>query len=104
MTKAVIILMKEELWRDRPMFNSDEQAAFAMLYRNTGFTEVATLNTRFVGAQAAEEMFDLTNNPSRQDEREQLYGNGRSVSGGDIIRVDGVDYLCCSIGWQKLSA
>lgn len=102
MTKAVIILMKEECWRDRPCFNTEEQVAFARINRNIGFTEVCTLNTRFVGAQAAEEMFDLTNNPSRQDEREELYGNGRSVSSGDIIRVDGTDYLCCSIGWAKL--
>ena len=54
------------------------------------------------GEEAAEEVFDLTNNPSRQAEREQLYGRGRSVSVGDIVSVDGVDYLCGSMGWTKL--
>lgn len=52
--------------------------------------------------EAAEEMFDLTNNPSRQEERIRTYGNGRSISVGDIVNVDGVDYLCMSAGWEEL--
>lgn len=103
MTKVVIILMKEELWREKPLFDAIAQRAYARKHRNTGFNEVCTLNIKQVGERAAEEMFDLTNNPSRQEERELMYGNGRSVSSGDIIRVDGVDYLCCSVGWEKLS-
>ena len=54
------------------------------------------------GIDAAEEAFDLTNNPSRQDERVQLYGRGRSVSVGDIVEVDGTNYLCNSTGWLEL--
>jgi hypothetical protein len=54
------------------------------------------------GMAAAEEIFDLTNNPSRDDEREELYGRFRSVSVGDIVNVDGADWLCCSLGWWKL--
>jgi len=54
------------------------------------------------GEAAAEEVFDLTNNPYRQDEREQLYGRGRSVSVGDIVEVDGVNYLCKSTGWEAI--
>jgi hypothetical protein len=54
------------------------------------------------GEAAAEEVFDLSNNPFRQDEREQLYGNGRSVSVGDIVEVDGVNYLCAPTGWTEL--
>lgn len=54
------------------------------------------------GMDAAEEAFDLTNNPDRQDERERLYGRGRSVSVGDIVEVDGDAYLCESMGWSKL--
>lgn len=55
------------------------------------------------GEDAAEEVFDLTNNPSRQDERDELYGRRyRSVSVGDIVRVDGVNYLCASMGWKVL--
>jgi hypothetical protein len=55
------------------------------------------------GESAAEEAFDLTNNPSRQDERAQLYGRFRSVSVGDIVTVDGVNWLCMSTGWRALA-
>lgn len=54
------------------------------------------------GEDAAEEVFDLTNNPNRQDERVQLYGRGRSLSVGDIVEVDGVNYLCKSTGWEAI--
>ena len=54
------------------------------------------------GEDVAEEVFDLTNNPGRQEEREELYGRHRSVSVGDIVNVDGEDFLCCSFGWQRL--
>lgn len=52
------------------------------------------------GVDAAEECFDLTNNPYRQDQREAVYGRGRSVSVGDVIDVDGISYLCSSRGWN----
>ena len=54
------------------------------------------------GELAAEEVFDLTNNPSRQEEREYLYGLARSVSVGDIVNVDGEDFVCLNVGWEKL--
>ena len=54
------------------------------------------------GEAVAEEVFDLTNNPGRQDEREELYGRGRSVSVGDIVVVDGVMFLCSPMGWTEL--
>lgn len=54
------------------------------------------------GEAVAEEVFDLTNNPSRQDEREEVYGRGRSLSVGDIVNVDGTMFLCASSGWIEL--
>ena len=51
---------------------------------------------------AAEEVFDLTNNPGRQQEREQLFGRGRSVSVGDIVQVEDEFFLCASMGWKAL--
>ena len=54
------------------------------------------------GYEAAENAFDLTNNPSRQEEREENYGSFRSVSVGDIVEVDGIDFLCSSFGWTEL--
>lgn len=60
------------------------------------------INVSVDGEDAAEEAFDLTNNPSRQTEREEKYGTGPSVSVGDVVEVDGVNYACLSFGWQVL--
>lgn len=54
------------------------------------------------GEDAADEAFDLTNNPIRQAERERKYGGGRSVSVGDIVETDVGKFVCCSMGWAKL--
>ena len=49
---------------------------------------------------AAEEMFDLSNNPSRVTERNVKYGwTYRSISVGDIIVVDGANFFCAPTGW-----
>jgi hypothetical protein len=55
----------------------------------------------------AEECFDLTNNPSRQDERVKAYGRGRSLSVGDVVDLgnnlfNGGQWLCAPMGWVKL--
>lgn len=49
-----------------------------------------------------EEMFDISNNPSRQVERAKMFGKYRSVSVGDVIVVDGVKWICDSVGWKKI--
>lgn len=56
-----------------------------------------------VGEDAAEECFDVTNNPSRQDEREAVYGRHRSVSVGDIVLIEetGGAFYCASSGWVQ---
>jgi len=61
-----------------------------------------SFETELTGQKAAEEAFDLTNNPSRQSERELSYGRLRSVSVGDIVEVDGVNYFCDSFGWVEI--
>lgn len=53
---------------------------------------------------AAEEVFDLTNNPSREEARGLQYGPHRSVSSGDIVEVDGSKFLCLPVGWCRLAA
>ena len=67
-------------------------------YRRAG----APIVTQHVGEDAAEEIFDLSNNPSREDERAERYGSQRSLSVGDIVSVNGIDYLCASRGWVQL--
>lgn len=84
----------------RGIDKQDETAKDALgqnLYTSTLFGVVP-----MEGKDAAEEMFDLTNNPGRQDEREERYGRGRSLSTGDIVQVDETLYLCCSFGWKVL--
>lgn len=66
------------------------------------YTEAGEFETALIGEEAAEEAFDLTNNPSRDDERQEKYGNGRSVSSGDVIDVDGKKFACLSFGWATL--
>ena len=51
---------------------------------------------------AAEEAFDLTNNPTREDERAAKFGRDRCVSSGDIVVVGEEQWLCLSIGWKQL--
>lgn len=102
MSVAKILLLNEHCMADFYFRGSQEDTARAHLarcnYRVHGTMGVPGLE----GMEAAEEVFDLTNNPSRQEEREQLYGQGRSISVGDIVNVDGVRWLCCSLGWQNL--
>jgi hypothetical protein len=66
------------------------------------YTVCDAITVSKAGRDAAEEAFDLTNNPSREDERARLYGARRSVSVGDVVEVDGVDYLCDSFGWAVI--
>lgn len=61
-----------------------------------------------ISKDAAEEAFDLTNNPARQDEREAVYGTGRSLSVGDVVEVYNPDFsieqwLCCPMGWEEIT-
>lgn len=66
------------------------------------YREIYTAESKYKGEDAAEELFDLTNNPARQEERITRYGSHQSISVGDIVEVDGIDYLCDSIGWVVL--
>ena len=53
--------------------------------------------------EIAQELFDLTNHPSRQDEREEKYGTGPSLSVGDAVTVIGHGtWVCLSVGWAKV--
>jgi hypothetical protein len=64
-------------------------------YENGGTFELVQ-----TGEAAAEEIYDFTNNPARQNERVQAYGYGRSISVGDVVEVDGVNYACEFVGWK----
>ena len=78
---------------------TQDAPALARKYLDEGLYEtVGELDLPYEGEDACEEVFDLTNNPMRMDRRSR-YGNGRSVSVGDLVVVDGTIYLCRPTGW-----
>ena len=72
------------------------------LKKSSAYREASVFRIEEEGEAAAGFAFDLTNNPSKQTERAKIHGFQRSVSVGDIVEVNGVDYLCASAGWIKL--
>ena len=99
MSKVTIKLAPVDL---RPGFMSGKYKLEVARFLLPKYTEQSEFETVLEGKAAAEEAFDITNNPSRQAERETCYGRLRSVSVGDIVEVDGVNYFCDSFGWEVL--
>lgn len=67
-----------------------------------GYADIFAVPCDLKGEEAAEEMFDLSNNPCRDAERAEKWGRRRSLSVGDVVHVNDESWLCCSMGWQKL--
>jgi hypothetical protein len=102
MAVATIKLVNEQFMGEF-YFRKDQEATARSLKKDGWYRVQGSMGVPGMeGMDVAEEVFDLTNNPSRQDEREELYGRDRSVSVGDIVNVDGTDYLCASMGWVEL--
>jgi hypothetical protein len=101
MSKVTIHLGTRRILRE-VFFLGDAEKMAMIREELPHYTVGGTFETELTGEDAAEEAFDLTNNPCRQDERETKYGRGRSVSSGDVIEVDGVKYVCMSVGWEIL--
>lgn len=80
----------------------DQRIAIAQRMLDDQYEKVCELELPQIGDRAAEEMFDLTNNPEREGERLEKWGRRRSISVGDVVQVDDVSFLCCSIGWTQL--
>lgn len=101
MTTATIKLVNADAMI--AFYTKTDTAALARKMLAEGYYKVqGTVVVEGTGEDAAEEVFDLTNNPSRQGDRESLYGRYRSVSVGDIIEVDGVSFVCCPYGWETI--
>ena len=83
-------------------FTKDAEA-LARKYLEQGlYKTVCELDLPYDGEDACEEVFDLTNNPMRMDRRSR-YGNGRSVSVGDLVIVDGTIFVCRPTGWKAVN-
>lgn len=84
------------------MEEANALAAIRAALREGLYTESALFEVNSDSMDAAEEAFDLTNNPYRQDEREEKYGRGRSLSVGDVVVVGEEQWLCMSSGWKEV--
>ena len=101
MTKATIILIDSKFLGE--FYFSQDPAALARKMLSEGYyDEAGTFESFEQGDAAAEDMFDMTNNPYRQDERLIKYGRRRSVSVGDMVKVDGEYFLCRPNNWIKV--
>lgn len=64
-----------------------------------------TYRSDLKGIDACEEAFHIFNAPEDLLEEWQKYiaraYKGPSFSVGDVVEVDGVEYICCSFGWKK---
>lgn len=92
------------------MFGRFEDNEYEEFVNNpNNYNTIATYASHITDAEdAAEEAFDITNNPSREKERFDLIGRSRSLSVGDIVEVveqsNGPTrrFVCESVGWKEL--
>ena len=63
---------------------------------------IGVFETELAGELAAEEMFDLSNNPGREQERSERWGDWRSLSVGDIVQVNDDSWVCGVVGWVRV--
>jgi hypothetical protein len=103
MVAQVKVRLVNEQFMGEFYFRPDQEATARSLLASGQYREACECYMAKEGSDAAEEMFDLTNNPSRQAERVRVFESQRSVSVGDIVEVNGVAYLCASMGWTELA-
>lgn len=73
-----------------------------LLTRLNQYQMIGKIETDLTGEAAAEEMFDLSNNPGRNDERAEKWGNYRSLSVGDIVFDGNESWVCLPMGWERV--
>ena len=84
------------------MYSGDPVKVVVDAFDAGNYTESELFVVNGDSEDAAEEAFDLTNNPYRQDEREEKYGRGRSISVGDVVVVGEEEWVCLPMGWKEL--
>lgn len=84
------------------LWNEDHKEQFETRVGTRHYVSTSESTLQLAGVDAAEEVYDLTNNPNRRVECKQLLGHSRPVHPGDIVVVDGVMHGCLTIGWVQL--
>lgn len=100
MTLIRIFLAPRE--QSKRLFMMDTNEVQSVRDNLGSYLSMCNIETDLVGEAGAEEAFDLTNNPDRQEERREKYGLGRSLSVGDVVQVGDEKFVCLSVGWEKL--
>lgn len=104
MTMVKVHLCPQNLRRE--IFTTENLASFVQdnfqVYGQTHYFTVPQ-----VGEEAAEEAFDLSQNPSRDEERLRVYRDYRPVCVGDVVECLHRDqshqfFLCDPIGWTQI--
>jgi len=89
----------------RVFLDKDLDKIVSDLFRRGKYVKSGELDVlQFSVEAAAEELFDLTNNPMREAERDVRWGRRRSISVGDMIEVRGQRFLCAPVGWHQVDA
>ena len=83
-------------------FRDTPQALEQVRLRRADYRLAGMIPTDLVGEEAAEMVFDLSNNPCKEATKAAMGWTGRSLSVGDIVVVDGVEWICLSFGWKIL--
>ena len=102
MVAHVIVKLVNEQHMGEFYFRPDQVATARSLLATGQYRMASECYMALEGTDAAEEMFDVTNNPSRGAERVRVFESQRSLSVGDIVEVNGVPFLCASEGWEQL--
>ena len=115
MNRVTMFMASESIRKDVLMAsiteNTKELIEFWECDPSGNYKKSGSFFTDEFGADACEEAFDLSNNPARQSERLLVQGKTKSLSVGDVCRVDlngkysleeTKFYMCANIGWVQL--
>ena len=103
MVAHVIVKLVNEEFMGEFYFQKDPVSLGQRLRKEGQYRTAAEYFTPVEGEAAAEQAFDIANNPSKGDERIRIFQSQRSVSVGDVVEVDGVPFLCASMSWEQLA-
>lgn len=95
-----VFLAPDHLFGSLEFYGSD--ALEQVRSRRPHYRLVGMVPTDLVGEAAAEMVFGLSNDPSKETAKESMGWTGRSLSVGDIVVVDGVEFVCLPVGWKIL--
>ena len=108
---AIVLSMNSEASRNRPVFAEDSVIKSYVSEKLRGYYNIDFFDSMMVNLEVAsddpiaicEEIFDVTNNPSRNEDRAALGLNKvRSLSVGDVVMVEDRSYVCLPVGWSEI--